>query len=128
MHSRFILGLGCRVGLGLVCLVACSSKAESVEHYNTRGLVVAVARDAGETVVTLHHEAIPAFKDRDGKAANMASMKMNFSLGTTPAPDVQAGDKLAIDFDVHWSGGPPLRITRHQKLPPETALVLSDEH
>lgn len=109
-------------------LIACGPKSDAVEHYETRGIITAIIRDPDETVVTLHHEAIPAFRDRDGKASRMDSMKMNFSLGRDPASELAQGDKVAVDFEVHWSGGPPLRITRRQKLPANTSLTLSDEH
>jgi hypothetical protein len=112
--------------IGWLGLGACGSKSEPVEHYATRGVITAVTRDPDETVVTLHHEAVPSFKDRDGKPSAMGSMKMNFSLGQQPATDLAVGDKLSIDFEVHWNGGPPLRITRRQKLPSETPLTLSD--
>jgi Cu/Ag efflux protein CusF len=108
--------------------IACGPKADDVAHYKARGVITAIARDPDETVITIHHESIPGFKDRDGKASTMDSMKMNFSVGQDPAKDLATGDKLGFEFDVHWNGGPPLRITQRQKLAPETTLALSVDH
>jgi hypothetical protein len=105
-------------------LAACGS---APDHYHTRGLVKAREGSGADARVAIHHERIEGFKDREGKRAPMPSMAMLF--GRAPAVDatpLAPGDKLAFDFEVHWTGSPTLRITQLTTLPADTPLTLSD--
>jgi Cu/Ag efflux protein CusF len=114
--------------LGCLAIGACGgSRSESVEHYKTRGLVVAVDTLPDQSLLTIHHERIDAFKDRDGKASPMDSMKMRFTLADEQsAAELAAGDKVIFEFDVRWSSSSPLQVTRIDELPADTALTLTD--
>ena len=109
-------------------MFGCGPKSEPVEHYHARGVVTAIERDSDGTSLTIHHERIAPFKDRDGKSGAMDSMKMRFALEGPSADGLASGDKLGFDFDVHWDSGSALRITKLEKLPASTPLALSDEH
>ena len=51
---------------------------------------------------------------------------MNFALGPgVTASALKPGSKIAFEFDVRWSSGSPLVITRVTPLPDSTSLVLS---
>ncbi len=117
------LVLVCTLLLGLS---ACDQGKEAVESYHVRGLVQEVSGSGVDARVAIHHEAVPRFKDRDGKASSMESMTMIFGFGPGVAPkDVSAGDKIIFDFEVHWSTSPALVVTKVQNLPPDTALTLA---
>ncbi len=99
--------------------------------YEARGAVTAVeqASPSGPARVSIHHESLPTFKNREGVVSGMESMAMTFEA--KPGLDVssvKAGDKIAFTFEVRWSGGPMLLLTQYTKLPPETALILGDSH
>lgn len=109
------------VALGFAGL-GCKGGADVDAHYSVRGQVVS----SSGTHAVIHHERIDAFKDRDGKASPMESMAMNFLLG--PGVDAAAfkpGAKLSIEFDLRWSNGDPLLITRATPLPEATQLALT---
>jgi hypothetical protein len=111
----------------LVCgcvLLACS-KPEAVEHYRSRGQVTGVSGGEGDDArAEIHHERIESFKDRDGKPSPMDSMEMNFAFAKGLTPKLRQGDKLAFEFDVFWSSGSPLVITKLEPLPADTLLKL----
>lgn len=115
----------------LLCLfalaaISCTRSADVDAHYRVRGLVENVSGSGDDARAAIRHERIEAFKDRDGKPSPMEAMSMNFSFA--PGVDVKAlspGAKVDIEFDVRWSSGSPLVITRVQGLPPETALSLA---
>lgn len=93
--------------------------------YQVRVQVVAHEGSGDGARVILDHEAIPGFKDRDGKADTMPSMKMAFGL----APGVEAsalppGSKHEVTFDVVWGREPTIRVTEAKRLPDDTALTL----
>ena len=92
--------------------------------YSTRGQVVEVPRDSnGE--LSVHHEAVADFRDREGKPSHMDSMSMPFAV----APEVSLtgiapGDKVAMAFEVRWDSLPTLRIVKLSELPESTSLSL----
>ena len=71
----------------------------------------------------MRHEAIAEFKDADGEVVGMESMTMPFPVDDAELiAGLEAGDRIALDFEVRWDEGHPLRITAIEKLPPETRL------
>jgi Cu/Ag efflux protein CusF len=121
----FVLASACVASL---ISVACSQR-EAVETYRTRGQVSAHNGTGSEARVSIVHEQIPTFKDRDGKVVGMESMEMIFGYAPAVANvSLQPGDKVAFTFDVRWSDTPPLLVTRIEKLPSDTALTLSAHH
>jgi hypothetical protein len=120
LRSRFEL-------LGLLALAAVSCGRPAADaHYHARGVVESSSGSGEDARAAIRHERIEAFKDRDGKASPMHSMSMNFAIAK--GVDTRAlvpGAKVEFEFDVRWSSGAPLSITRVTALPADTALVLS---
>lgn len=109
--------------------IAPSSPADGT--YEGRGVVTVVeeASASGPARVSIHHESLPTFKNREGVVSGMESMAMTFEA--KPGLDVnavKAGDKIAFTFEVRWTGAPMLLVTKYTKLPPETVLILGDSH
>lgn len=116
--------LAVALALALTAL-SCKGTADVDAHYTVRGQVKSF--EAGHALI--HHERIAEFKDRDGKPSAMDSMAMNFSLAPgVPQDAFKPGARLSIEFDVRWSSGDPLVITKVTPLPDDTALVLTDDH
>lgn len=92
--------------------------------YLTRGQVVEVPRDSkGE--LSVHHEAVADFRDRDGKPSHMDSMSMPFAVAhDVSLAGIAPGDKVAMTFEVRWDAEPTLRIVKLSELPETTALNL----
>ncbi len=124
-------GRGLGVGLLAVAVAvggaACRKEqaiAPADATYATRGQVIEVPKDAkGE--LSVHHEAVPDFRDREGKPSHMDSMSMPFAV----APEVSLagvapGDKVEIAFEVRWNSQPTLLVVKLDELPESTALDL----
>lgn len=67
---------------------------------------------------------MPAVRTYDGRLAPMESMTMPFAPPSSGAPKLSAGDLVSFEFTVHYDSDPTLRLTRIEKLPPGTPLVL----
>jgi Cu/Ag efflux protein CusF len=105
---------------------SCTRSADADAHYRARGLVESVSGNGDDARAVIRHEQIEAFKDREGKPSRMSSMAMSFAIA--PGVDVKAlapGAKVEIEFDVRWSSGAPLVITRAQALAADTPLTLA---
>lgn len=130
MHRSLVPHCLCAlpVAISLLLLAGCggeepASDAPEVHEYTTRGVVVSLPRweDAGSQL-QIRHEAIPEFRDAGGEVVGMESMTMPFPAEEALLVNIAAGDKVEFDFEVSWTGSPPLRVTRIAKLPPETRL------
>lgn len=111
----------------LLVLAVCGADEPSPappDTYSARGIVRQLPREGRPVELYIHHEAIPSFKDMDGKVVGMDSMAMPFAVAD-PAliKGLAAGDRVAFDFEMSWQGRDPLSITRLEKLPPETRLA-----
>ena len=106
-----------RVLLGLaLALAACRSESPAAAVYRLRGEVARLP--AGDNLLTLHHEAIDDFRDRDGRVVGMDSMTMPFPLGKdVPLAGVAVGDRVEITLRVDWTADPGVAITTLTKLP-----------
>lgn len=117
------------VGLGiLVAVVSCKGGDSAGDgHYSVRGQIKSAEGSGNDARALIHHEHIASFKDRDGNASPMESMSMNFALGPGVSKEAfRPGAKVAIEFDVRWSSGSPLVITKVTPLPDSTPLSLSE--
>lgn len=120
--GSFVLSVGV-----LLAAVSCKGGDAGDGHYSVRGQVLSAQGSGDDLRALIHHEHIPSFKARDGKLSPMESMSMNFALGPGVSLDaLPPGKKVAIDFDVRWSSGSPLLITKVTALPDSTALTLSE--
>lgn len=100
---------------------AAPAAASAPEVYTVRGLVKGVTGDE----VSFQHEAIPAFKGRDGKAADMASMTMSFGIGDgIDRALLKPGAPVTMTFEVRWTERPALKATKVEALPSTTELTL----
>jgi Cu/Ag efflux protein CusF len=97
------------------------------QSYTVRGLIAGLpSPDRPASELTIRHEPIPTFMDRDGKRIGMDSMEMPF----TPAKGVSlsglaVGDPVEFTFEVRWKGSPVFsRLTKIHKLPPGTKIEL----
>jgi hypothetical protein len=117
--------------LSLFMLTACGGGTPTTTGqpdavYDVRGKIIGVSGAGENARVTVEHEAIPAFKDRDGVASTMPAMTMAFGL----APEVDksaliAGSVWELRFEVVWSREPALRVLSAKPLPADTALTLT---
>lgn len=99
-----------------------TAEEASVQRYEARGLVRQLAKPPGQEL-QIHHEEIPTFVNMDGEVVGMGSMAMPFPLGDTELPaDLQPGDKVSFEFEVSWTGSPPMRLLSLEKLPADTVL------
>ena len=92
--------------------------------YSTRGQVIEVPKvEGGE--LSVHHEAVPDFRDAEGKPSHMDSMSMPFAVARdVPLAGIAPGDKVAMTFEVRWDSEPTLRVVKLEELPENTALNL----
>jgi Cu/Ag efflux protein CusF len=94
--------------------------------YETRGRVTRIAEREGQTHISIHHEEIADFVNREGEAVGMPSMVMEFVVaGDVPLGSLARGDVVDLAFEVRWRGGDMLTITRIGELPVDTPLSLS---
>ena len=125
--ERTLRGAFVALAIAVVAAALACGKAElpaADGSYQVRGQVVDVPRE-GVGDLTVHHETIADFRDRDGKPSEMESMSMPFAV----APDVSLagiapGDKVEMTFEVRWQGDVPLRVVALRELPESTALEL----
>ena len=120
----------CLVLLALAGFLASCSRQSALpppdQVYTVRGIVVGLpAADKPASELTIRHEPIPAFMNREGRIVGMDSMEMPF----TPARGVSLsglaiGDTVEFTFEVRWKQSPFSQLTRIQKLPAGTKLDL----
>lgn len=100
-----------------------SPESSESASYTTRGIVRQLG-DGPAQELLIHHEAIPTFVNIDGEVQGMDSMAMPFPVDEAALPeDLQVGDKVSFEFEVSWTGSPPMRLLSLEKLPPETLLA-----
>ena len=110
--------------------VAACSREPSIgppdQVYTVRGVITGLPTPGKPmSELTIHHEPVPSFVDREGKTVGMASMEMPF----TPARGVSlsrltVGQKVEFTFEVRWKHSPFSRLTRIGVLPANTVLDL----
>ena len=126
--ARTLRGAFVALAIALVgAALACGKAAElpaADGTYQVRGQVVDVPRE-GVGDLTVHHETIPDFRDREGKPSEMESMSMPFAVAPgVSLAGVAPGDKVEMTFEVRWSGDVPLHVVELRELPESTALDL----
>jgi hypothetical protein len=117
--------------LAVLAFAACKREAkpapaEPADSYRVRVEVVEIAGSGDNKRVILSHEAIDAFKNREGTPERMPPMKMAFGLAPGVAEDaLTPGSKHEVEFDVVWDREPAIRVTKAVPLPADTALTLT---
>jgi hypothetical protein len=118
------------LGLFSLCLFACggggatkpADPADAV--YDVRGRVEALDAET----VQVAHEAIPAFKDRDGNPSAMPAMTMPFALDPSVDRSKLTPKSLwQFRVEIHWSHAPGMRVVSATPLPAGTPLALAAE-
>lgn len=120
---------GAAASKGAAPTAPAGSSADGV--YEARGVITAVipASPAGGARLSIHHERIAAFKDREGKVVGMDSMTMTFDTAPNVKVDaLHVNDKIAFRAEVRWDGTPMVLVSKVEPLPAETQLTLSNEH
>ncbi len=115
--------VGAAALVALLALLACGGRAG--RDYRVRGRIASLPQ-AGQpgSELTIAHEAIDGFVDRDGQATGMDPMTMSYPLarGVSTA-GLAVGQPVEMTLHVDWSADPPAKITRLEKLPASTQLV-----
>jgi hypothetical protein len=92
-------------------------------NYVVRGQVVALPNPGNGNLLQLHHEPIPGFVTRDGKAEGMDSMTMPFLVAPSVTfQDIHPGDVIEVILHVDWTADRAVEVTGLRKLAPETKL------
>lgn len=106
-------------------ITGCTGRgSDSGRTYTTRGQVVQLPDPANPgTGLTLNHEAIDQFMDRQGEIVGMDPMSMPFPVAKdVPLDRLQVGDVIEFKLHVDWGGDPEVEITEIRELPPGTKL------
>ncbi len=120
----------------VVNLAACGTRKEAAgpeappdATYVVRGEVArlpAASGAGGAGEIWIRHEAIPGFKDLDGKVVGMDSMTMPFSVtaaGAASLAGIAGGDRVELRLEMRWRGSAtPAAVTVLSKLPAGTRL------
>ncbi|HEX3131832.1 MAG TPA: copper-binding protein [Thermoanaerobaculia bacterium] len=109
--------------LGVV--MGCAGEgSDSGRTYTTRGQVIQLPDPANPgTGLTLNHEAVDQFVDRQGETVGMDPMSMPFPVSKDVSLDgIQVGDVVEFDLHVDWSKEPAAEISRIRELPAGTKL------
>jgi hypothetical protein len=116
--------------LVLTALLGCSGRGSAPDAvYSVRGRVHEASGSGDGLRVIVAHEAIAAFKGRDGEVAEMPAMRMAF--GVDPKLDARTltpGSQWELTFAVRWSQEPVLLITAAKPLPADRPLALDSVH
>ena len=124
-----VMVIGCCLYALAVLGASCSRKPALTppdQDYTVHGLVTGLpSPDRPASDLTIRHEPIPAFVNRDGKVVGMDSMEMPF----TPAQGVSlsglaVNDPVEFTFEVRWKQSPFSLLTRIVKLPAGTKINL----
>jgi Cu/Ag efflux protein CusF len=112
--------------LGIVGIAgSCADKGSgSGRTYTTRGQVVQLPDPANPgTGLTLNHEAIDQFMDRQGEIVGMDPMSMPFPVAKDLSLEgLQVGDVVELKLHVDWGGDPEVEIVELRELPAGTRL------
>lgn len=106
-------------------LMNCTGKgSDSGRTYTTRGQVVQLPDPANPgTGLTLNHEAVDQFMDRQGEIVGMDPMSMPFPVAKGVSLDgIQVGDVVEFKLHVDWNAEPAAQITEVRELPAGTKL------
>jgi Cu/Ag efflux protein CusF len=94
--------------------------------YRVRGEIARLPASPGGEV-SIRHESIPDFRDREGKVVGMMAMIMPFGV----APDatlagLAVGDRVEFRLEIRWRSSPPATVGDFRRLPPETRLEFDE--
>lgn len=108
-------------------LARASAQSPADASYTLRGIIDTLPQSSGpDKYIKIHHEALPDFKNKEGKVVGMPEMIMDFEQ---LAPDVKltdfkVGDVVDFTFEVRWSPRVVTRVSNMRKLDAGTVLPL----
>ena len=112
--------------VGIVTVLgSCKGKdSSSGRTYTTRGQVVQLPDPANPgTGLTLNHEAVDQFVDRQGELVGMDPMSMPYPVAKDVSLEgIQVGDVVEFKWHVDWDAEPSAEIIGVRKLPAGTKL------
>lgn len=92
------------------------------DRYLVRGQIVRFAPPEAGPGLSIRHEAIPEFRDKDGVAVGMMPMAMFFPVAKGVSLEGLApGDKVRFGFVMDWAAA-RFEIDSIERLPPGTSL------
>ena len=90
--------------------------------YRVRGEIARLPSASGGEI-WIRHEAIPEFRDREGKVAGMMSMSMPFGVAPdATTAELAAGDRVEFRLELRWKESSPAVVGDFRPLPPGTRL------
>lgn len=108
----------------LATLAACPGESGRGQTYTVRGQVLQLPGPQDPGALTIDHEAIDGWVDRQGKVVGMYPMAMPFPFAKDVSLDgIRAGDKIEFTLRVDWQAETrQVEIVGLRKLPPNTEL------
>ncbi|HVR98620.1 MAG TPA: copper-binding protein [Thermoanaerobaculia bacterium] len=109
----------------LLTLLLCLGCADRGTVYTIRGQVIGLpSPSSNPRQLSLDHEAVDNFVNREGKVSGMDSMGMPFPVGKRVSLDgIEVGDIVEFDLRVDWEAEDrPVEIVDVRELPPDTQL------
>jgi len=135
MQSR-ALGLSAVIVWFCVSAMACKSPSregapgvqgeQPAATYTVQGVVKMLppaAQPGNDKTIVVLHQAVPRFKDQEGKEVGMMAMPMPFTLAPNlDMAGIEVGSKVEFTFGIFWKAPTPTRILSIKKLPDETQI------
>lgn len=103
-----------------------ATAAEADGVYRVRGEIARLPASSGGEI-SIRHESIPGFRDREGNVVGMMAMIMPFGV----APDASlaglaVGDRVEFRLEIRWRSSPPAAVGDFRRLPPDTRLEFDE--
>lgn len=107
------------ISVALLVAVACGDDdhrtptSPADQTYTVEGQVERLPREGAQIrEISIAHEAIPTFVDREGAQVGMEAMTMQFEVAPAVSLDgVAPGDRVRFTFEVRWNARPMLYVT-----------------
>jgi Cu/Ag efflux protein CusF len=109
----------------VVALPACSHRQPPPDQvYTVRGVITGLpVADKPASELTIRHEAIPTFRDREGNVIGMASMEMPFSPARgVSLKELKVGDPVEFTLEIRQKPTWSAQVSEVHKLPPDARL------
>ena len=87
--------------------------------YSTEGTIERLPREgADRREVSIAHEEIPSFRDREGEPVGMEAMTMQFEVAPAVTLDgIEPGERVRFTFEVRWDSRPMLYVIELTEVP-----------
>lgn len=103
--------------------VATAELAPADQSYTVEGVIESIPADLSSSPMSIRHQSIDEFVDREGAVVSMHSMSMPFTVADTVSTDGLAdGDAIRFTFEVRWESDPILLVTALDRLPADHAV------